>query len=165
MSVKFELSNCRIGVALQVGYNHSDSTFGWKGYKNALTIYYMHSNENFIKEEHSYSLVPGLTPVVSVKNVRTVLLGQPYTQCVEDINYTTQGCLYGKLLDRVVRMCQCYPSYAEDGKNLKKKFSEVEECNFYLHATCVSFVKEQFDQTEVTCKPACYQDSIHQESI
>ncbi|CAG5095204.1 Oidioi.mRNA.OKI2018_I69.XSR.g14078.t1.cds [Oikopleura dioica] len=117
------------------------------------------------KEEHSYSLVPGLTPVVSVKNVRTVLLGKPYTQCIEDISYTTQGCLYGKLLDRIVRMCQCYPSYAEDGKKLKKKFSTVDECNFYLHATCVSFVKEQFDQTEVTCEPACYQDSIHQESI
>lgn len=122
--------------------------------------------------------MPGLTPVVSVKNVRTVLLGDPYKQCVKDIDYSTQGCLYGysdsifllfyflrKLLDRVVRMCHCYPSYAEDGKNLKKKFSEVEECNFYLHATCVSFVKEQFDQTEVTCDPACYQDSIHQESI
>lgn len=27
---------------LTIGYNHSDTTFGWKGYKNALTLYYLH---------------------------------------------------------------------------------------------------------------------------
>ena len=44
-------------------------------------------------------------------------------------------------------------------------FENDKPCNFYLHAACVSFIKEQFDQSEPKCKPACFHNSIHQESI
>ena len=83
-----------VGLELTVGYNHSDATFGWKGYKNALTVYYLHESERYLSEEHSYPLVPGLTPQINIETVSTHLIGKPYTHCISDPNYSVTQCKY-----------------------------------------------------------------------
>ena len=102
------------------GLIHTDVTFGWKGYKNALTVFYMHKSEEFITEEHSYPLVPGLTPQINIETVETNLLGKPFTHCIADVDYSVTQCKYRALLTQIVRICRCFPHYMK-GK-FKGKF-------------------------------------------
>lgn len=85
--------------------------------------------------------MPGLTPVLNVVNVRTILLGKPYTDCNPDYGYTAQSCVYTKLMNRIVEICECYPAYVEDARQLINDSKAEKPCNFYLHAACVSFIK------------------------
>ena len=53
--------------------------------------------EQFLSEEHSFPLVPGLTPVVNIENVKSELLGSPFTACVDhklEPDYSVSGCRY-----------------------------------------------------------------------
>ena len=50
-------------MLITFGFNDSDNTVGWKLYKNAMTMYYLHPTQKFIQEEHSFPLVPGLERV------------------------------------------------------------------------------------------------------
>ena len=50
-------------ILITFGFNDSDNTVGWKLYKNAMTMYYLHPTQKFIQEEHSFPLVPGLKRV------------------------------------------------------------------------------------------------------
>jgi len=68
-------------LELTIGYNRSDSTFGWNGFNNALNMYYLHPEEEIINEAHSVPLVKGLTPVVDIVQIETKLLGSPFTEC------------------------------------------------------------------------------------
>ena len=52
-------------ILITFGFNDSDNTVGWKLYKNAMTMYYLHPTQKFIQEEHSFPLVPGLERVQS----------------------------------------------------------------------------------------------------
>ena len=56
-------------------------------------------------------------------------------------------------------------AYIEDGKHLIENWDDFRQCGFYEHATCVSFIKENFEEKESNCPPACFHNSIHQESI
>jgi len=58
---------------------YSDTTYGWNGYMNGLTIYYMHPSEDHQADEHCYPVVPGLTPIIFLQNIQIELLGKPYT--------------------------------------------------------------------------------------
>ena len=40
-----------------------------------------------MKEEHSFRLVPGLTPTVNVIHLKKTLLGKPYTHCISEPDY------------------------------------------------------------------------------
>ena len=46
-------------LGFTVGYNRSDATYGWNGYMNGLTVFYLNPIEKYQQEEHSYPLVPG----------------------------------------------------------------------------------------------------------
>ena len=50
-----------------------------------------------------------------------------------------------------------------DGIDLLK--GEWPPCSFYMHATCVSMTKPMVENSESYCQPACFEYSIHQESI
>ena len=76
----------------------------------------MHPDEkqNYIREEHSYPLVVGLTPHIDVVHIEQVkikilqiniiiqkiqrLLGRPYTNCNQSKYYSEERCLYRKKL-------------------------------------------------------------------
>ena len=62
-------------IEMTLGFNQSDGTFGWDQYRDSLTMYYLHPKEQFIQKEHSFPLVPGLTPLINVESVKTTLLG------------------------------------------------------------------------------------------
>ena len=36
-----------------IGYNKSDTTFGWNGFNNALVLYYLDKDEKYISKRHS----------------------------------------------------------------------------------------------------------------
>ena len=127
-------------MQLTIAFNHSDTTFGWKGYKNALTLYYLHPSDNFINEKHAYPAVPGLTPIMNLMNIHTKLLGWPFSDCIKHGGYTPQSCVYKKMLDKIIQVCECYPPYALDGHHLVDG-QILKPCDFYTHATCVSLIK------------------------
>ena len=77
-------------LELTIGYNRSDSTFGWNGFNNALNMYYLHPEEEIITESHSVPLVRGLTPVVDIVQIETRLLGEPFTKCIKAKNVLFQ---------------------------------------------------------------------------
>ena len=37
---------------MTIAYNKSDVTFGWNGFNNALTLYYMSQMEEFVSKDH-----------------------------------------------------------------------------------------------------------------
>jgi len=78
---------------------------------NGLTVFYMHPNESYQREEHSYPLVPGLTPIIYVKNEELKFLGKPYTECNENSTYWISTCQLEELIDRIQSFCDCTPSY------------------------------------------------------
>jgi hypothetical protein len=120
-------------------------------------------SEKFLNEEHSFPLVPGLTPVVNIENVHSILLGAPYTDCNPEKGYTVTGCRYKNLLEQIIKICQCFPAYMKDGIDLIPK--KYNDCVFSMHASCVSFVMTKFGESEVYCKPACTAKTMRQESI
>jgi len=126
-------------LKLTIAYNHSDQTFGWKGaikilkflfifnfkfeyifaiaiagYKNAFTLYYMHPTEPHITEKHSFPMVPGLTPIMNLMSIQTKLLGAPFSECNMAPHYTSRGCVYSKMLEKIMKVCECYPPYVHD---------------------------------------------------
>ena len=66
-------------LELTIAYNKSDTTFGWNGFNNALTVYYLSQDEEFVSREHSFPLVEEMSPSVSLALVQTKFLGIPYT--------------------------------------------------------------------------------------
>lgn len=78
---------------------------------NGLTVFYMHPNESYQREEHSYPLVPGLTPIIYVKNEELKFLGKPYTECNENSTYWISTCQLEELIERIQSFCDCTPSY------------------------------------------------------
>lgn len=84
---------------------------------NGLTVFYMHPNESYQREEHSYPLVPGLTPIIYVKNEELKFLGKPYTECNENSTYWISTCQLEELIDRIQSFCDCTPSYMVASKD------------------------------------------------
>ena len=145
-------------MQLTVAFNYSDTTFGWKGpYKNALTLYYLHSSSDIGEEKHSYPAVPGLTPIMNLLNIHTSRLGPPFSKCIRDKHYTAQACVYKKMLKKIIQVCECYPPYAtqdidalcygRDDMDARDELCDLSQkeflkpCDFYTHATCVTLIK------------------------
>ena len=62
-----------------VGFNESDGTFGWNGFKNGLELFFMDIDEKYPILEHRVSLVPGLNPTIVFASSKTRFLGKPFT--------------------------------------------------------------------------------------
>ena len=52
------------------------------------SVFYLNPIEKYQQEEHSYPLVPGLTPIIYVQNEEQNFLGKPYTECVNRPEYS-----------------------------------------------------------------------------
>ena len=74
-------------IEMTLGFNQSDGTFGWDQYRDSLTMYYLHPKEQFIQKEHSFPLVPGLTPLINVESVKTTLLGTDLFELSDTVAY------------------------------------------------------------------------------
>jgi len=149
-------------LGFTMGFNSSDTTYGWNGYMNGLTIYYMHPAEKYQADEHSYPLVPGLTPIVFLQNIQIKLLGAPYTQCNKQVAYSERSCELHMLLQRYQSKCGCYPSYVGQ---VNRSLVTADPCTFKQHATCLSLVRDSYRKDHNECFPGCYHETVHQESI
>ena len=96
-------------LKMTVGYNKSDATFGWNGFNNGLTLYFLAPDEEFVTKEHGYPLVEGLSPSVSFSLIQTKYLGKPYTECNSNVNYTHIECTTHNLMKEIIEKCECYP--------------------------------------------------------
>ena len=92
-----------------VGYNQSDTTTGWNGMTNAVTLYYNEADEDFSSQDHAISLVPGLNPTITFLNSATRLLGIPYTNCNNQQNYSQLTCQNHQFMQQIIENCDCYP--------------------------------------------------------
>ena len=80
----FELGDDQLRtVAILIGLNASDFTYGWNGYINGLTLFYSHYTDTVPEEIHSLPITPGLTPIAFLQNIQKTYLGHPYTSCVK----------------------------------------------------------------------------------
>ena len=43
--------------------------------------------------------------------------------------------------------------------------TDAKSCNFYEHATCVSYIVQSFNPYRTNCLPRCRHESVHQENI
>lgn len=92
-----------------IGFNKSDGTFGWNGFNNALVLYYMDIDETYASNRHSVALVPGLNPSVIFSRSETRLLGKPFTDCNNTVNYTQRSCQVENYMRKLISKCNCYP--------------------------------------------------------
>ena len=73
----------KITVSISLGYNSSDTSFGWNGYNDGFTVYYPHFTHLVEGQQKSFSVASGLMPVVEFQNVERMLLGKPFSDCVK----------------------------------------------------------------------------------
>ena len=92
-----------------IGFNKSDNTFGWNGFNNALQLYYVDKDEDFISTEHVIALVPSLNPTVTFQRDFIELLGKPFTECSVEKNYTQRTCQSHEYMTKLLDLCGCYP--------------------------------------------------------
>ncbi|CAG5099439.1 Oidioi.mRNA.OKI2018_I69.XSR.g16526.t1.cds [Oikopleura dioica] len=176
---RFEMPK-RVTLTLSMGYNFSDTSFGWNGYNEGFTIYYPHFSELIPSQHSSFSLSAGLTPVIDFQNVERTLLGSPYTKCKptdtsnsylnQKVDYYRKNlCEFTRLLIDIDKKCHCYPSYIDNITELftiEEYETENPPCNFFQHAVCVSEIIDHFQLVSAgTCIPACTEHSFKPQSI
>lgn len=103
-------------------------------------------------------------PCVVLQEVTTKYLNLPYTKCVDSTDYTMTNCQFVALQNNIYDVCQCVPDYIKDIRELIGK-PNASSCNFYEHATCVSFIVQTFEPSTSNCLPRCQHSSVHQENI
>ena len=165
-----------------IGYNQSDQTFGWNGFNNALQMYFFDPDEIFIANEKKVVLLPTLNPSVTLTQRVTELLGQPFTKCNRDLEYSKRNCEVLEYMSKVVETCGCYPSYDYSYKTIltdqywvehlrQRKSSLVDfnakPCNFFEQSTCITSLQQGFDEAEFSyeCLPKCSHTSTDQKKI
>ena len=57
-------------------------------------------------------------------------------------------------MHHIVDTCLCVPEYVPEIREIVKNWT-IKACNFYEHATCVSYVRSYFDPSVAGCLPAC----------
>ena len=96
---------------------------------NGLTVFYLNPIEKYQREEHSYPLVPGLTPIIYVQNEEQTFLGEPYTKCIDDPTYSVSYCQIQELITRIRSFCGCIPTYMAHQED-SHLLIDVPECSF-----------------------------------
>jgi len=74
-------------------YLYSDSTYGWKGGLPGFSIYYTSADNVVFPMDHSILLNSMLTPMITVQQETSRLLGKPYTECNNQTGYDEMLCL------------------------------------------------------------------------
>lgn len=68
---------------------------------NGLTVYFMERGSFFQEEKSSFPLIPTLTTIATLQNVKNMHLGHPYKKCTRDShqpNYSYNTCEYEKII-------------------------------------------------------------------
>lgn len=77
--IEFAINNRRLSseasmefrqLGFTIAYNKTDATYGWNGFMNGLTVYYLNINTTLQDESHSFPLIPTLTTIVTLQNVK-----------------------------------------------------------------------------------------------
>ena len=89
-------------MTIVVGYNESDSTYGWHRQSTGFTIFYSHFTSEHVAVDKSIPLSSGLMPVVGFKTIKRKYIGYPYTRCNNRTNPTNDYENYKVLLDEDV---------------------------------------------------------------
>ena len=79
-------------LSIIIGFNQSDTTYGWNGKTSGFTLHYLHFTDIIEEHGHSFPLSPGLIPIVYFQNIQKIFLGEPFTSCkpTKSVNnYTT----------------------------------------------------------------------------
>ena len=80
--MQFELDeNQFITLSFVLGYNKSDASYGWNGFKHGAELYFSHITDEIMDTAQSIPLTAGLQPVISLQNIQKTYLGSPYTAC------------------------------------------------------------------------------------
>ena len=59
-------------------------------------------------KDNAISLVPGLNPTVVLSNKTTKLLGDPYSKCNNQKNYSQLTCELNQFMAKVIDFCNCF---------------------------------------------------------
>ena len=62
-------------------------------------------------------------------------------------------------MKHIAHTCNCVPDYVPNVRQVVNN-TEIKSCNFYEHATCVSYVRGYFNIADINCLPACT-DSVY----
>ena len=57
-------------------------------------------------------------------------------------------------MTHIADVCLCVPEYVPNVREIVNQ-PDIKGCNFYEHATCVSYVNYYFDPVVSPCLPAC----------
>ena len=78
--------------------------------------------------------------------------------------YKPNRCIQAELMTKILHYCDCYPGYIQ---GIEKVINTTgrEECGFYVHGICVSFIMERFKRDETKCMPACNSFQFHMENL
>ena len=91
---------------------------------------------------------------VDVKLETTRLLGQPFTACNPTEGYTKGFCEFSYVMAHVADTCLCVPGYIPNIRSIINDTS-LPDCNYYTHASCVSYIRSSFDPSVANCLPGC----------
>ena len=61
--------------------------------------------------------------------------------------------------------CQCVPEYVPEIREIVKNSISLKSCNFYEHATCVTYIRSYYDPSTAGCLPACKNSDYKRWSI
>ena len=68
---------------------------------NGLTVYFMERSSLFQEEKSSFPLIPTLTTIATLQNVKNTHLGLPYKKCIRESykpKYSYNTCEYEKII-------------------------------------------------------------------
>ena len=65
-------------LSLLIGYNRTDWTAGWEDALDGMVLYYNHIVDPVPDPKQALFLYEGLTPIISIQQLRTKYIGTPY---------------------------------------------------------------------------------------
>ncbi|CBY43247.1 unnamed protein product, partial [Oikopleura dioica] len=65
-------------LSLLIGYNRTDWTAGWEDALDGMVLYYNHVVDPVPDPKQALFLYEGLTPIISIQQLRTKYIGKPY---------------------------------------------------------------------------------------
>ena len=66
-------------------------------------------------------------------------------------------------MNHTAHVCKCVPEYVPNIREVLN--TTLKACNFYEHATCVTYVKDYFETNSTECKPECLNSEYTQTGI
>lgn len=84
----------KISLSIVVGYNQTDTQFGWFHFLAGMTAYFSDPMENTQDSTYSINMPPKVVPILSVRQLHTLKLGPPYSNCQREGDHKLQVHFY-----------------------------------------------------------------------